>query len=179
LLRLLAENGQHFEQLAPNESVTLVVTFRKEPSPEKPGMGASMGGPPAGMPSGPGIGAAGPGLPGLGGPPAPMGASSPSGPPIGASGPGIPGGPMGPGGFGPGDAAGGGSGPSSANDYELLADLHRKRGNWKEVVRVYEETLRKRPRDQERDLSLKLAAAYLELGQVEAARKLLEKIATT
>ena len=67
---------------------------------------------------------------------------------------------------------------SSGSDYELLADLHRKRGNWREVVRVYEDALRKRPRDQERDLLLKLAAAYLELGLVENARKMLEKIAT-
>jgi hypothetical protein len=64
------------------------------------------------------------------------------------------------------------------NEYELLAELHRKRGNWKEVVRVYEDALRKRPRDQERELTLKLAAAYLELGQIENARKVLEKIAT-
>src|SRR5262245_42409557 len=38
LLKLLAENGKNFGQLSPSESVTLVVTFRKEQAAERPGM---------------------------------------------------------------------------------------------------------------------------------------------
>ena len=45
------------------------------------------------------------------------------------------------------------------------------------MVRVYEEALRKRPRDQVKELSLKLAAAYLELGQIEAAKKVIDQYA--
>ena len=121
-----------------------MVTFRKEqPPPDRPGMGPGAGSMSGGMPGAPSMGAAGPGmpgLPGLGGPTTPPGMSSAPGSPTGGGGsPGIPGAASGPGSIGgPSDAAGGGSG-SSANDYELLADLHRKRGNWKEVIRVYEE----------------------------------------
>src|SRR5207245_11156001 len=44
VLELLAENGKHFGQLSPTESVTVVVTFRKDqPSSERKGMSGGSG----------------------------------------------------------------------------------------------------------------------------------------
>jgi hypothetical protein len=179
LLELLAENGKHFGQLSPTESVQLVVTFRKEqPSSDRRGSGGGSEMPGAGSMSD--FGAV------MTGPPAGGGRSSKpgTGPIGGGSGAGSleplqsgPGGglPTLPGSGGPGS----GSGMPPTSDTELLAELHRKQGNWKEVIRVYEEAIRKRPRGQERELSLKLAAAYLELGQLDNAKKILDKIADT
>jgi hypothetical protein len=161
MLKLLAENGKHFSQLSPTESITLVVTFRNEPAPAGSGTGPGSGGP--GMPGG----NMGPGMPKAtfgGSKMGPWGGS--------AAGGSMSGGPA-PGGIGRNSDAGA-AGTLALDDFELLADLHRKRGNWKEVVHVYEDAIRKRP--QVRELLLKLVAAYLELGQIEEAKKVLNSI---
>ena len=148
LLKMLADNGQHFGQMSKVESITLVVTFRKEQPPsEQANTGSGNG---RGRPGTPPVGMFAPG----------------GGPPPGA-------GPMMP---GSGSSTGepGTGPPASGKDYELLADLHRKRGNWKEAVKVYEDEFKKHPTNQDRELITKLASAYLELGRVAEARKLLE-----
>ena len=173
VLKVLAENGQHFVQLGDNESLTVAITFRQaeKPSPAsqvidafnqaiQPGTG---GGGEGGVPGTRGT----PGSPDGGGP-IPGRIGSPDGGP-GGVGPGIPGGVPGPG------EAGGVRPPSSARDYELLGDLHLKQGSVQKAVEAFKKGVELNPEPrQAAALYRKLAQAHLQLTDQDS-QKVLEK----
>jgi hypothetical protein len=189
LLQLVAENGKNFSHLAGNENVSIVVTFR--PNPSALSFHQSMSRGTSGFRSGPGSstasggGAMGGGKEGAsGGPGAGMAMGGGGGAGMMGSGAGL---------------AGGGTATSSEpltedRELELLADLHLKRNNLTEAAAALERAVAKArsvqidknvPMDQAklrisqatvrlRDLTRKLAEVYLKVGNIEAAKKALE-----
>jgi hypothetical protein len=165
LLRVLADNGHHFSQLEPTETITIAITFRG-PAP------ASSGKPnqPGGM-RGPSMGSAGGGgamMPGLGGGPVAPGMPNPSG------GPGL---------FNKGASGGGGApsglgqgmmGPGQTNDAELLGDFYLRTGKLSAATFYYEKALVKYP-ERKAALYRKLAQACLkEMNSADAVAKAIE-----
>jgi hypothetical protein len=142
LLKTLAENGRHFTLLGPNETLTVVVTFRG--SDKGSGVTGGMGG---GILRGGGGSAAGGGsapeiearavvakrqaavkaLSGLGGAPAPN--------------------------------------PTTARDYELLGDLVSKQGKFDEAVKAYQKAI-----ELGADSKEQWAAMYRKLAQIYVQR---------
>jgi hypothetical protein len=164
ILVALAQHGHNFSQLSSTESVTAVVTFREaEPGGARgSGLIAPDGGPP-----GPGGPPPGPTLPGEGG--SPGGPARPGqGGPEGGSG--VP--PAGPEGSptlpGKGGVPSPGPGPGgegeSESDYELLGDLHLKRGQAKDALAAYKKALETAGPARRRVLIQKSAVAVLNLA---------------
>jgi tetratricopeptide (TPR) repeat protein len=151
ILKVLAENGRHFAHLEPEESITVVVTFRGEKAAAAT----------AAQPGGPG------GMPGM----APAGPNVPGGGPTGGA-PGQPGqtliGGI-PGLFDNGP-------PSTALDYVLLGDLHLKQRQYEQALECFKQALKRQPdlTNQSPEIHRKLAEVYLGLNQVDQARASLE-----
>jgi tetratricopeptide (TPR) repeat protein len=188
VLKVLADNGQHFTQLGDNEQLTVAITFRggscvschaaREAQPAKPGGGTGRASD-FDKPSG--------------------GKADAGGGPRSGSGGGTPGS------FGGIDAfADTGAGadrvfkPDSqvqqteVQNYLLLGDLHLKQGRAKEAVTAYQKALdlhqkpaAGKPGDSQAvhsnltaiELQTKLAQAYLSLGDQDSARKTLHDLA--
>jgi hypothetical protein len=166
VLKALADNGRHFKQLGPNESLTVVITFRGSESafvkgaemapgrwhvgvtadPNLPGSAAPRGSPPAGPR--PGVAGA-PGTPYQGPSYAPGGVPSAGMPP---------------------------ANPSTATDYALLADLQLKQGRVAEAIAGYQRAVELNPGSRELvSLYRKLAQAYLAQEQDAKARDAVER----
>jgi hypothetical protein len=189
LLKIMSDNGKHFEYLPETENFAIVVTFRGAAPVHSYGTSMSGGRPRSG--SGPGLGSS------MGG----MSSSSTLRPSGGTLGSGI--GSLGAGGSSTsssgaptGSSAGGTVADSIAaigRDYELLGDLHTKQGKTVEAVDAYSKAVQaaktatiaqpagedakanvERVKQRVRDLSTKLAKALLDAGRVEEARKALE-----
>ncbi|HEV3144259.1 MAG TPA: hypothetical protein VGZ47_10270 [Gemmataceae bacterium] len=191
LLKVLAENGKHFEYLPENESLTVVVTFRGQ-SPihsygggrSGPSMGGGFKGMSSGMGPGVGSGASSPGaLSAPGG--APAGGSGPRNTSGSSSGPAPPV-PLGPGGSQADFIA------TIGRDYELLGDLHVRQGKINEAIDAFSKAVNaaktatiaqpagedakanvERVKQRVRDLSVKLARVLLDAGRVDEAQKAL------
>src|SRR5262249_48627765 len=140
LLKVLAENGKHFQYLGENENLTVVVTFRG-PAPVQ-----SFGGGGGRMKSG----SMGPSMPGSGAGPGMMSSlggstSKPFGAGLGSStstgSSGLSGSSSGTGGLGTSGLSGGGSVAdpvaNAGRDYELLGDLHTRQGKIVEALDAY------------------------------------------
>jgi hypothetical protein len=186
ILKTLAENGRHFKHLSPNESLTVVVTFRGSVHGQ-PVTGGMMGG----FGGGSGMGPGGGGFGGFGG--------------GGFGGGGLGGAGGGPGGGGGKGASGFGgrpprgklgasdstsqepaktaealaealSRPNTARDYELLGDLVLKQGKADEAIAAFKKgtELSSDPR-QLATLHRKLAQAYLNRAQDASALQALQK----
>jgi hypothetical protein len=178
ILHALAENGKHFSQLKPDEVLTVVVTFR-DPNPPATtplaGFGAAAQAGQAGDAGGRGgagggsFGGGGGGLGGRSGQPGQPGSGVAGG--LGG-GPGQPGQPE-----GAADAGTKSSAPSSAHDYELLADLLLKQGKAKEAVTSLRKALETESAAGNRiKLYHKLAQAYLAANQEGDALKTLQTL---
>ncbi len=183
LLQLVAENGKNFAHLSGNESLSIIVTFRPHSgmpfSQLAMNRAESSSSSSSGFKPSSGTMAMGGGQPMLG-------------PGAGSGGPGMMGGGAG--------SAGGGNLTSSEpmtedRELELLADLHLKRNNFSEAAAALERAVSKArsilldpglSADQAklrvgqanarlRDLTRKLAEAYLKAGNLEAAKKALEQ----
>jgi hypothetical protein len=153
ILKVLAENGRHLALLEPEESITVVVTFRPErPAPLStfqpsagPGMMPGMPGAPPAASNAIGSGAAGT-------------AEQPAQIFVG----GFPGFDKGP--------------PSTALDYLLLGELHLKQRQFEQAAECFRQALKRQSElpNQAPEIHRKLAEAYLGLGQLDQARTSLE-----
>jgi hypothetical protein len=149
VLMVLAENGQHLSQLAPEERVTVAITFRGQQCTACHGVGAGSSRPVGPLGSGAGEmmpgGGAGPGGAGEG-----IGPGGGGGTP-GGSGTGAPGGEAAPGsegGASPGKGRKETGNPyvqrvlAQVTDQVLLGDLRYKQGLFRDAVQAYQEAVR-------------------------------------
>lgn len=189
ILRVLAENGHHFSQLAPDEKITVAVTFRE---PSHTTANQSQGGMQAANPlnswgNTPGLESPttwdGQSLqPGVGG--------SDSGGAVGGMSKMMGGGPgrggmgarMGGGPGSGGMAAMGGEGaaqaPVSIRDHELLGDMLMKQGKAQEAIKAFQRALNFNPPPKHTaSLYRKIAQADLMVPDDAAAKKALEMAA--
>jgi hypothetical protein len=158
VLKSFADNGRHFTHLGPTESLTLVITFRPVKASAGP---ATMGSP-----------AMAPGLQGFNlpqpvrlwdstGKPKTSSRHTPLGNEIIYSFPTQPGVP---------------ANPTSARDFELLADLQCKQGRAEEAIRAYQKALDLASASKDlAGLSRKLAKAYLMADRDADARTALDR----
>jgi hypothetical protein len=187
LLKVMADNGKHFEYLPETENITIVVTFRG-PAPvhsfgapagrTRPMAGGGMSGmsPPSGFSGGKASGG-------------PFGSASTSSQGASGSSTGTSGAPTG------STSAGGSQADFVATlgrDYELLGDLHVRQGKINEAIDAYSKAANaaktatiaqpagedakanvERVKQRVRDLSVKLARVLLDAGRVDEAQKAL------
>jgi hypothetical protein len=189
LLKIMADNGKHFEYLPETENFTIVVTFRGSAplhsygpgmSGGRPRTGGGMGSGMSGMSSSSGLKSSG----------APFGSATTSS--QGTSG----GSSTSSGGLPTGPTSGGSQADFIATigrDYELLGDLHVRQGKTNEAIDAFSKAVNaaktatiaqpagedakanvERVKQRVRDLSTKLARALLDAGRVDEARKALE-----
>jgi hypothetical protein len=175
ILRTLAENGHHFTQLPEDESITVVVTFRRpqhaaDGSLTLFGLSALAA---QHSPIGPlnsAYSLLGAGANNAADPSAPQTANRANNGRAGQSRSHL----------APNALAGGyeeGNPPETARDYELLGDLHVKNGRYEEAMRAYRNAAAK-DKDPQRLAGLYLKIASLELSAAkneEAARKTAER----
>src|SRR6266849_2903317 len=188
ILRVLAENGQHFSQLASDEKITVSVTFRE---PSRTTANQNQGGMQAGNP----LNAWG-NTPGLESPTTwdgqslqPGGGESSSGGPAagsiskgmgGGSGSGGMASRMGGGSGGMGASMGSGAAqnPASVRDFELLGDMLLKQGKPQEAIKAFQRALNLNPSAKHSaTLYRKIAQGDLMLPDDDAAKKALEMAA--
>lgn len=159
ILKALAENGQHFSQLGPQEIVTVVVTFHDEhPTPRgrssntAPPVGTRTGS--SAAPSGPGGAGAGPGTSAATGSPSGTGGTSSDAvrsSAVNALGELV-------------------NTAQSANDYELLGDLHLKQNRIDEAIAAYKKAVEQKGDSQHlADAYMKLAQAHMKAQQLKEA----------
>jgi hypothetical protein len=163
LLKTLADNGRHFTQLGPKESLTIVVTFRGDGTSATSTTLADF------------IGATAK---------SPAVSSGPAGVADALAKALSPGQPVFPGSGKPDSATGAAlsallavrDNPSSVQDYELMADLLVKQGRIDVAIKAYRTALELKPTaDQHVRLYRKLAQAYLLRQQDAQARDAIEK----
>jgi len=169
IVKILAENGRHFALLEPEESITVVVTFRGEkPTPATASQPSGPGGVIGGMPGAAGIAIGGldRGVPVLSGIPGMGRLFTLDSPAVGS------------GDVSPGGGAPPGGQPTTAQDYILLADLHLKQRKYDQALEAYTQAQKRQPdlANQSPDFRRKLAETYLGLNQVDQARAVLDQI---
>src|SRR5262249_51542802 len=153
VLKVLAENGQNFSQLAADERVTILLSFRKD-DPRLMGSGS------AGFSTSGGMMGEGAGGLAFGGAPGAEGL----GVFVGAGDGAITGLPGSGAGRMPAPTGGVGAPQTAASNYELLGDLHLRQGHAREAAHAYQSALATGPT---LELYTKLAQARLALGEVE------------
>jgi len=186
IVKILAENGRHFALLEPEESITVVVTFRGEkPTPATASQPSGPGGVIGGMPGEAGIAIGGldRGVPVLSGIPG-VGRLFTLDNPVSGAGDAPLGGGAPPGGQ-----------PTSAQDYVLLGDLHMKQGKYRDAATAYHQACSiiidnapaQDPRSKDPNKVVQEAAtpvlkkeaqAWLSAGYEAKARELLDAVAT-
>ena len=190
LLKIMAENGKHFEYLPETENLTIIVTFRGATPVHPYSAGMSGGRPrsPTGLGSGPGMpgGMSSSGFKGG----SSFGSSSTTS--QGSTGSSSTSGGA-PAGLTPNSGSVADSIAAIGRDYELLGDLHQKQGKMNEAIDAYSKAVQaaktatiaqpagedakanvEKVKQRVRDLSTKLARVLLDAGRVDEARKALE-----
>jgi hypothetical protein len=183
-LKVLADNGRHFAQLAPSETITIAITFRG-PDPDVvviDGSGSMMLRGSSGGMRPPGLGGSSSGTTGAGSSSTTGGGFSGSTFPLGTMGkkPGFSGTTAGIEGLKAAGVlpiqSGAGNRPpgSQATDLELLADMYIKQGKFTSAIASYEKALAQHP-NRKGELYRKLAEVYLKMGNSnEAIQKAME-----
>jgi hypothetical protein len=181
VLKILAENGRHFSHLAPDEKITVAITFRqvKAPTANQAQTGTSNNLSTWGNqqdalntwqavpdPASTGLGSSNPGGWTFGG-----GQSGGTGLSGGSGGSGFSGGSA-------GNSSRGGSTlktPASVRDFELLGDMQLKQGKAKEAIQAFQRALNlSPPPKQAAALYQKISQADLMMEDVAAAKKAME-----
>jgi tetratricopeptide (TPR) repeat protein len=174
VLKILADNGQHFSQLPADEKITVAITFR-EPSAQtrnQSQLGNQMSNPLAAwgnQPETPTTWEADTNRP--------LNVQPPGAPTAGigfSGGAGLSGGPAG----ASSTAAAPSQTPASVRDFELLGDMHLKQGRAQEAIQAFQRALNLSPPPKHAaTLYRKIAQAYLMKEDDAAAKKSLEMAA--